>query len=54
VRWVDAEIEVSWKHGVLQSSMDVYTRWQDVTNVSPYSVDPTATTTPRQFYRARN
>jgi glucose/arabinose dehydrogenase len=53
-RWVNAEIEVSWKHGVLQSSMDVHTGWQDVTNVSPYSVDPTAATTPRQFYRARN
>jgi hypothetical protein len=53
-RWIGTEIEMSWKHGVLQSSMDIDTGWQDVTNVSPYTVDPSAGGRPRQFFRARN
>jgi len=53
-RWVDAKIEINWKHGVLQSSMDVHMGWQDVTNVSPYTVDPIAAAKLRQFFRARN
>jgi hypothetical protein len=53
-RWVGSEIEVSWKNGVLQSSTAFDSGWQDVTNVSPYTVDPSADARPRQFFRSRN
>jgi len=53
-RWVGSEIEVSWKNGVLQSSTAFDSGWQDVTNVSPYTVDPSVASRPRQFFRSRN
>jgi glucose/arabinose dehydrogenase len=54
VRRLNNQIELSWKHGVLQNSVDFHTGWQDVTNVSPYSVAFTGTNRARQFFRTRN
>lgn len=52
--WVGAEIELAWKYGVLQSSMEVTGGWHDVTNVSPYRVNPVTSGQAQQFFRSRN
>jgi glucose/arabinose dehydrogenase len=51
VRWQNDKIELRWNYGVLQNAADVRGGWMDVTNVSPYTIEPSQ---PRQFFRTRN
>jgi len=53
-RWVNNLIELTWPHGVLQSSFSLPNGWGDVTNVSPHTVNPADPGQPRRFFRTRN
>lgn len=50
IRPLPGAVELSWPHGVLQSSSQLSGGWEDVTAVSPFRATPEL---PRRFYRTR-
>lgn len=53
-RWVNSQLELSWRHGTLQSSASLPNGWTDVSAVSPYIFDPLDPPDPHRFFRVRN
>jgi glucose/arabinose dehydrogenase len=53
-RWQNNLIELSWPHGILQSAASLTGGWNDVTNVSPHTIDPADPARPRRYFRTRN
>ena len=53
-RWLGDQIELTWPHGILQSSSNLLNGWLDLTNVSPHRVNPGDSAHVRRFFRARN
>jgi glucose/arabinose dehydrogenase len=54
VRWVGQQLELSWRHGTLQSSANLPGGWTDVSDVSPHTFNPVDPLDSRRFFRVRN
>lgn len=51
---VNGQVEISWSDGVLQSSTEPQTGWVDLTNSSPYRIDPRMNDEGHRFFRTRH